>query len=217
MKKIIYIVIPLCFLFSVDRTYAQPQTLWRQTFGPEGGSVYDLAVDSLQTVYAATVSGIYRREGNIWRAINSGLHQLPVRQIQCGPILTDSSGAIKSYIYALSNNEVMRFFIFPYNYPSEWEYLDLGIGTPLTVQQIMTNAKGYLFVAAYNFGVLRSKDNGKTFDRPSDPMKDSTIVKMTVDRKQNLYAMTKWGNIFRSVNDGDSWSPVGTTPPKGGY
>jgi len=230
MKKLIFTTFTLfCFASTLSA-----QVIWKQTGGPINGSTNSLSVDSLQRVYVCTGgAGFFQSSdhGNTWHAFNKGLRSLPVRWLESSTIEKGSSGTV-AYVYALTHKlELLRREITTTSSDAQWEYLDSVIhdykssSATADVNQLLTNAKGYLYLATSLFGVVRSKDDGNHFDsvHKTSPAPDSFIQCMAIDNHQNLYAVssvtTKKGLIdyvWRSTNDGDTWEQVGTSPPNPG-
>jgi len=103
--------------------------------------------------------------------------------------------------------------------------------TPHDVKQLMTNRKGYLYLATASYGILRSRNHGDSFDQPQSlksPLPDSDIQCMAINRvTQDIYSVsfkdTGRGNgsymvsIFQSKDDGTSWQKLPTVPPHAEY
>jgi photosystem II stability/assembly factor-like uncharacterized protein len=68
---------------------AHADITWQQTGGPEGGSIYALAIDPAtpQTIYAGTGSGVYTSTngGTTWNAMSSGLPTTLVSTLAIDP------------------------------------------------------------------------------------------------------------------------------------
>jgi photosystem II stability/assembly factor-like uncharacterized protein len=227
MKKLTFITLLLLSLSSS----VSAQVFWQQTpGGPQDGSVYGLTVDSLQRVYVTTGgAGVFQStdHGLTWHGFSEGLRILPVRWIESSTFENEGGDTV-AYVYALSHRkELMRRIVNKVSTDSRWEYLQniIDSSSTLDVNQMMTNAKGYFYLATANFGVLRSRDDGKTFDQPLDkkhPLPDSFIECMAVDgRTQNLYAVSDnsqggknyVSHISRSTDDGTTWQHLPNIPP----
>ncbi len=224
MKKLLFLTAIgiIAFTHSVSA-----QSLWTQTNGPTNGSTNSMSVDSLQRIYVCTGgAGVFQStdHGTTWHGLNKGLRILPMRWLESSTIQTGPTGAV-AYVYAVSQKkELLRREVLTLSVDAQWKYLDSIVGgnSVLDINQIMTNAKGYLYVATANFGVVRSRDNGDHFDPVLNlkaPKPDSFIQCMTVDRHQNLYAVSIPKNllaqVYRSTDDGDSWQKLPTPPPDG--
>lgn len=232
MKKII--VFAFLFLISASNVIFA-QVSWKQTRGPWDGSTNSLTVDSLQHIYVCTGGdGVMQStdHGVTWHGFNRGLRVLPMKWVESS---TGSSDQV-AYVYGLSHRkELMRRVFTTVSTDNQWEYLDSIVSgfSTLDVTQMMTNHKGYLYLATANFGVIRTRDNGDHFDQPKNlkaPTPDSFIVCMTVDRRnQDLYAIsdsatyrqsdpTKWVvHLSRSTDDGTTWQRLPSVLPNALY
>ena len=226
MKKLIYTSLTLLILTGS----ISAQVLWKSVAGPTGGSTNSLSVDSLGRIYVCTGGdGVLQStdQGVTWHGFNKGLRILPMRWVESST-LKNSIGGV-AYLYGLSHrNEVMRRVFSTTSSDVQWEYLDSIVGnkSTLDIHQLMTNAKGYFYLATAKYGVVRSRDNGAHFD-PTDTVNPAPmpfIQCMAVASNQYLYAVgdslgkdnkTYSTYVFRSTNDGDSWERLPTQPPNG--
>jgi photosystem II stability/assembly factor-like uncharacterized protein len=228
MKKLIFTTFSFLCLINV----IQAQVIWKQTGGPTNGSTNSMSVDSLQRIYVCTGgAGVFQSNdhGVTWHGLNKGLRSLPVRWLESSTIEHGSSGTAVAYVYALTHKlELMKREITTISSDAQWQYLDSVVhdyrssASAVDINQLMTNAKGYLYLATSQFGVIRSKDDGEHFDsvHKLTPRPDSFITCMAVDRKQNLFAVsyTKKGLafVYRSTDDGDSWQKLPSPAPNPG-
>ncbi len=156
--------------------------------------------------------------------MNRGLRILSVRLLESG-FVESGPNATAAYLYAVSSDRELMRHVVSVNTGEGWEYLQSIVGTDsiIDINQLLTNAKGYLYLATSKYGVIRTKDNGAHFDQILDlksPKPDSFIQCMAIDRQQNLYAVafpkkSISANIYRSTDDGDSWQKLPVQPPNG--
>jgi len=238
MKKLIYTL--ACLLFATSSVFAQ--NVWKQTDGPTSGSTNSLSIDSLGRIYVCTGgAGVYQStdQGVTWHGFNKGLRVLPMRWLESSTIENNTTGSV-AYVYALSHrNEVVRRIINKTISETQWEYLDTIVRmysprdsqihafATVPINQMMTNRKGYLFLATTSFGVVRSRDDGRNFDQVNvlngTPTPDSFIVCMALDsRNQDIYCLgsrssLRQDTVFRSTDDGSTWHAIGTPPPNSTY
>ncbi len=225
MKKLTLVALFLIF----GSVTVSAQVLWKHAKGgPRNGSTNSLTIDSSQNVYVCTGGdGVLRStdHGASWHGYNKGIRQLPMKWLVSSSI---SGGA---YVFGLSHKkELMRRVFNTQSSDNQWEYLDSIINgsSTLDITQMLTNLKGYLYLATASFGILRSRDNGLHFDQPANlkaPTPDSFVVCMTVDQRNgDLYAISE-GNTFRqpepakwivhlsrSTDDGKTWSLLPSVP-----
>lgn len=74
---------------------------------------------------------------------------------------------------------------------------------------IARSTSGTLLVAGEAGTLLRSRDNGDTWDRPVSPYPGS-FFGVIAPQDGSLLAFGLRGNVFRSTDEGDSWSRVDT-------
>ncbi len=238
MKKLIFTF--LCIFLSANSLSAQ--VTWKPTAGPTSGSTNSLSVDSLGRIYTCTGgAGIYQStdQGITWHGFNRGLRVLPVRWLESSTIANIASGTV-AYVYALSHRfELARRVINKTVSETQWEYLDsvvrlysprdsmMHIFSQVPVNQMMTNRKGYLYLATASFGVVRSRNEGKDFDQVNldrgSPTPDSFIVCMAIDpRNQDIYCIgsrsaLRPDTLFRSTDEGSTWNAIGKALPNSTY
>lgn len=229
MKKLIFLTFFLSFA-AASPVFAQIH--WKQTKGPRDGSTNSLTVDSLQRIYVCTGGdGVLQSTdlGVTWHGFNKGLRILPMRWVESSSIENPGTSDIVAYVYGLSHRkELMRRVVNTVSSDVEWEYLDSIIGgsPTLDINQMMTNRKGYFYLATSSFGVLRTRDHGDHFDKPANlksPTPDSFIACMAIDRRnQDIYAvgsrkLLRPDTVFRSTDEGTTWNPLPTEPPYSQY
>jgi len=74
---------------------------------------------------------------------------------------------------------------------------------------ITRSLSGTLLVAGEAGTLLRSRDNGETWDRPASPYQGS-FFGIVAAQDGGLLAFGLRGNVFRSTDEGDSWSRIDT-------
>jgi len=74
---------------------------------------------------------------------------------------------------------------------------------------ITRSVSGTLMVVGEAGTLLRSRDNGETWDRPDSPYQGSFFGTVAAG-DGGLLVFGLRGNVFRSNDDGDTWSPVVT-------
>jgi photosystem II stability/assembly factor-like uncharacterized protein len=236
MKKIIFFILALL----TTRAYTQVSTdYWRPLGGMTSGSTNNITCDSLNRIYVCTGGdGVLQStdHGSTWHGFNKGLRVMPFHLLESSTIESDSV----AYVYGTSQrNEVMRRLFNVDISDTHWEYLtkilkvdDSTWSSTVLVNQLMTNRKGYLYLGTANYGILRSRDHGDTFDQPQNlksPLPDSDIQCMAINRiTQDIFAVTFKAlghgnsgnyqiNIYRSTDDGTSWQKLPSVPPHPEY
>ncbi len=98
-----------------------------------------------------------------------------------------------------------------------WMSIDSGLeyffNTRLySLNQFAINPAGWIFAGTSEGGILRSTNEGISWESMSIGMTDSDVTALGIDRYGQIYAAT-WpgvgdGSIFRSRDDGQSWTNV---------
>jgi photosystem II stability/assembly factor-like uncharacterized protein len=79
-----------------------------------------------------------------------------------------------------------------------WRHVGPNAPTNPWVYQIAINRHGHLFVATAT-GVIRSGDNGISWEAVSDGLDDRRVFALTFDSEGYLYAGSDGGGVFRTV------------------
>jgi hypothetical protein len=150
-------------------------------------------VDSANTFYAATDSGVFTLASNAgsWNEANYGLSRQRVNALQFG-----SQGSI----FAGTDTN----FFFYYDYVGSWLPADSGMSRH-RVLSISIRSDSIVVAAVADSGVFRSTDYGRRWKRINKGLSDSgnvIVVKFIPDG--TLFALTR-NSVFRSSNNGDTW------------
>jgi photosystem II stability/assembly factor-like uncharacterized protein len=187
----------LTTLFSAvlsSATFAQ-ETPWVSTHGPCDDAIRTVAAHPTGYLFIGTNdNGVYRRpvDGEPWTNVSTGLVGSDIQDFLVRP-----SGAIFACGYGVARSE---------NLGDAWTWL----GPAEFLMSIAANSSGHLFVGAWA-SILRSTDNGATWERLANGLPNAWVVAIEVDGDDNLIAATTWG-IFRSADSGESWTFIGPTP-----
>jgi hypothetical protein len=256
MKKHTFITLATIavVLFSSSLQAQVVHQYWQAMGGMTSGSTNNITIDSMNRVYVCTGGdGVMQStDGGVhWHGFNRGLRVLPFQALESSTI----ESSTVAYVYGLSQrNEVMRRLFNSDVSDVSWEYmsnigrsvrdtshdrspghkplLDTTYANTLTVNQILTNRKGYVYLATSNFGVLRSRDHGDNWDRPEGlnnlPQPDTVVLALAINRKnQTLFALSDSNgttnpykyvrHISYSTDDGTTWSRLPSIPPDSEY
>jgi photosystem II stability/assembly factor-like uncharacterized protein len=83
-------------------------------------------------------------------------------------------------------------------------------GLPTIDLLCLTRNNATLFAGTAGNGVLRSQDNGATWEAASNGITTLFVQSLYTDREQgHLYAGTPGGGVFRSRDNGENWSLIG--------
>jgi photosystem II stability/assembly factor-like uncharacterized protein len=212
MKSLLF---PLLIILSIisASTRANAQTLWTQTNGPQGGSLTTVCIDSTRHLLIGTeAGGIFESSdrGDQWFPRNAGLPSLHIRELE-------SSAA--GYIYATTTDA--GIFRYQRTDQSHWISLDSTFSFG-AIYAMAAAPNGHVFIGTARYGVLRSKDNGNSWDAPDIGLDaaDIDIRQLTVSSDGHLLALTVTQNtyhLYSSTDDGGHWqklllSPSSATP-----
>src|SRR5688572_3751659 len=76
------------------------------------------------------------------------------------------------------------------------------------VRCIALSAVEDLFIGTQGGGVLRSTDNGDTWEAVNNGITAKDVWAIHVAANDNVFAGTMGGGVFRSDDNGDSWTQV---------
>ncbi len=188
---------------------------WHQTGGPEGGTVENITIDSAGRVIVWTAgSGAFRStdNGNSWDLLNSGL---PSPQLYIG------AATPNGYLIAANAAASGQLFRYNENDPNaQWEEITPYADTvTVTINDIVADPNGEIYLATGNHGLLRSDDNGTTWlskgilsdtFRTKPPVQfDDIMITLSIDGNGNLFAgLAITGAIYRSSDRGESWKKL---------
>jgi len=81
-------------------------------------------------------------------------------------------------------------------------------------RNIVINSSGQIFIGTMTNGIMKSVDNGVTFNPANNGLTDNVIFRLVLLNNGHLLAGTTLG-LFRSVNNGDQWEQIGSGLPSG--
>ncbi len=185
--------------------------------GPDGGSVFDVAVsaDQPERIYLSGPNGVFRSDdsGQQWQDVSNGLPRRYVRIVAAA-----SSDA--DVVYAASSGQFLRSD----DAGASWQRPEPGFdpdwGAVVQIE-VSTGDPQEVEVVGINGGLRRSTDGGRTWTRvdddefeytrsfarlPDDP--DTLVVNALAHGDDDL-------SFFRSTDGGESWTAI--EPPSEQY
>ena len=195
--------------------------VWTSSGNLGSGRVNALAVDPHDpwTVYAATITGIYKTSdgGVTWRRLDAP--GAPAGQTEAVAIAPNST------VYAGSCGGGSGYLVRTTDGGSTWtsataglvntciESLAIDPSNPLRVYA-GTNAVGAP-IGSSTSGVFRSIDGGATWQRRSSGIGNETVLALAIDPTvtSTLYAGLVLRGVFKSTNNGENWSVKNTGLP----
>jgi len=183
-------------------------TTWESlNTGLEVLGVSALALGGGDTMFAATAQsegpGFYRTVdgGGHWQVMCTGISESYVRCLLQTPAGELFVGAENSGVYrSLDRAE-------------QWTSVSTGM-TGKTIRCLVSTSSGVLIVGTEGDGIFVTSDQGQTWSVPASGIGRESVWALTRDSTGHLFAGTAHG-IFRSSNEGSTWTTVYTIPPEG--
>lgn len=202
----------------------EPMTMAFSSSALEGGSIvnvvaFDPRLDG--TVLAGSdVAGLYRSTdwGATWRAVNAGVYLLPtVAALQFSP-------TVPGKVYAALGNGSSGGIAVSVDGGVTWETrpgaarFNGGTGRPGRVTGHLLafdDARGLLYAATWNQGVLRSADDGHTWQATGLSGADLRSLVIDPANPDVLYATTYMSGVYRTTNASaatPTWTALASSP-----
>jgi len=169
-----------------------PNDFWQETNGPNSVTVFALAVNSGQEIFAGGV-GVYRStdSGANWMPIglaNTSIYCLAINNI--GHVFAGGRTSIfRSTDNGNTWSEVLRRSTAPYFYA-------------LTI-----NSNGHIFAGCGTEGIYRSTDNGASWIQVNSGLTKLALNTLAIGPGGQIFAGTSGGGgVFRSTDNGESWA-----------
>jgi len=219
----------LFFLPAGEQVWTQvplvDSTFWEVQTSPSGD------------IFASATNHLYKREAGqtSWRILNTGLTDRPIIALLFTPENLIMAGTFARGIISSSDNgitweqniisgisiislgqsvagDILAGTISQGGFISDdeghsWTNLENGFGS--SGYQFVRNSHGILFCADYYEGVLKSVDNGFSWEKVTGNLSDIAVYTLTFDMEDYLLAGTANGNIFRTMSPtGSNYPPV---------
>lgn len=173
--------------------------------GPYGGPVSEIAIapSEHRTIYAATVSGVYRSDnaGARWQPVHQGLPPY------AGALAVDPTDPRIVYVSILVTEAGMPGLYKTVDGGATWTPLDLNGGT--VADLAIDPHDPSTLLAAASVGLFRSEDAGATWERVGPP--EGTIaplfenVAFDPETPGVAYAASSNRGFFKSTDGGQTW------------
>jgi photosystem II stability/assembly factor-like uncharacterized protein len=189
MKKTCYFII---ILLSVSN-FSFSQNLWEPTGQIEGGRVVKVAVAPNGFIFAGGEwGGIFRSSDNgaNWEQTNNGLSDLEIRALKCDPDGRIIAGTSHNIFMSTDNGD-------------SWELSDIGYCSDISI-----SSSGVIYAARGGiYQVTKSTDNGSSWDTINTGIDTTNITLVQYTNHGILIAVDYYKGIFKSTDDGATWSP----------
>jgi photosystem II stability/assembly factor-like uncharacterized protein len=154
---------------------------------------WNICKDDSLNLYASTSSGIYFSSdmGENWESRNSGLINFFIRKI----VYNENSNTLFCFS---SNNDVYRSSDKGLN----WESVtSTGLQS---INDIIVNSEGGIFVASQNDGIVLSEDNGDSWQEVNSGLNLPYPGIMSIDSEDKIYAASS-NKVYTSSDNGSTW------------
>ena len=190
MKKNSYFIVVI-FLFNSNFSFSQ--NFWKPTGQIEGGRVVKVAVAPGGSIFAGGENGgIFRSTNNgaNWEQTNNGLSDLEIRAVKCDPDGRIIVGTAHNIFMSTDNGD-------------NWELSDIGYCSDISL-----SSSGVIYAARGGiYQVSKSTDNGSSWDTINIGIDTTNITLVQYTNHGILIAVDYYKGIFRSTDDGATWSP----------
>ncbi len=188
---------------------------WMPTNGPQGGTVFCVAIDSIgepASVYAGTNGGgVYRSidEGRSWSRVGASLSSLNISALEVMRSSKDRpvifAGASTNGLFRSTNNGTTWSLVKKYG----------NIFSTEIMHSYVSPSGGSMLIAGAGNIVYRSTDLGAVWMHAEYGLSCSkvyAIEHLFVGSTVELFAATDSG-LYRSTNEGGYWDPFGSEVP----
>lgn len=176
----------------------QAQTsFWRQTNGPDGGSVYSLQSDGNGNIYANAYSAVFRSSDRGQHWDQSGL-----RTALVASLAVNGQGDV----FAGSNNLGMFRST---DHGTTWTAINAGL-TEAWFPSVAVAGNGDIYAGSGTGNLFRSTDNGDRWGLLYTTPSGNRIYSIVFNQLGHIFLGTVFpgGGVFRSTDAGLSWQPV---------
>lgn len=170
---------------------------WQQTNGPYGGHITSV-VSKGNDLYTGTASG------GLYKSTDNGSTWIYVSSLPCTQVLSIGTNSVSIYASKSPNGgELYRST----NNGISWSGINTGISGLGIPTSIATNNDTVL-VGCYQSGIIISKNDGNSWNKPSGLIATSTVSALTMYDSYYFAGTSNGSGIFRSTDKGSNWTLV---------
>jgi photosystem II stability/assembly factor-like uncharacterized protein len=166
------------------------QEWFRSDTGMTPSGVNSFVQSNDETIYAGG-KGIFRstNKGSYW----TNIYYDPFGQLQSLEIYQDSIlfAGLPRYLIKLSNNGI------------HWDTLYKALNNNNFIEAIKLNTFGEIFISVADWGLLKSTDNGFTWERIGLPI--AYVDRIALSQNKTLFSIAYMSGLYRSTNKGNNW------------
>jgi hypothetical protein len=188
---------PFLIVLLVASLYEEVFPQWVKTAGLQAEVVQSLATHG-ETILAGTKAGLFltTTKGETWTRLDLGGASENINAVVALP---DGRGGTQWFAGTFGSG-VLRTI----DGGMSWHATNDGLSQPLVFTLLGSGA--YLFAGTYGKGMFRSSNQGTTWT-PVNTGLDKELILSLATTDTYLFAGTDYfGNVFRSSDQGDSWS-----------
>jgi|GEM_PF-2745270 len=206
---------------------------WSQTSGPEEGRVQTVAVSGGTTLATTATGGLHRLEGGKWEDLGSlrvtkmlasggaflaSTNDAIIRSADRGESWDTIAAATMSQSLLEADGSVLYMVVDDTIRRSTdagltWMPLT-GQGPAAPVWGLAAHDSTIVIGTGYGFALMRSADAGATWELLEEAELPHTMLSMVYATPDAFYAIYAQGGIYRSTDDGKSWSAINEGLPE---
>ena len=169
------------------------------------GTLPSLAVSAAtgDLFLATSDSGVFRStdRGESWHSVNQGITALEIRAVAVHPNGSVFVGTGKDTTFAVHDEYIYRSEDNGETWTRVYNRTFVGVRT------FSFNAAGNIF-ASTRRGVLRSTDDGSTWQEANDGLRSLYVFDLAFDSGGRAVVVTHCTGVFASDNNGGSWAAI---------
>lgn len=141
---------------------------------------------------------IYAGRGGIFKSTNKGSNWTDVYSDPYGSLIS-----LETYQDSIVFAGLPQYLIKSSNYGNDWDTLYKANNNNNFIEVIKINTLGEIFMSVAEWGLLKSIDNGFSWERIGLPI--AFIDQIAESPNNTLFSTTYEAGLYRSTNGGDNW------------
>jgi len=175
------------------------------------GFIMQFVFDAAGRIFVTTQSmwdphipaGVYRSEddGGSWYPIRNGMPA----ETEVTAIAIHPSGHIYAGSRSIIEPPIPGRLYKSSNAGDSWEPIFYNGSDSISVEDVVTTGSGYVFAATYQYGILRSTDDGLSWGPCNDGLPDDIVSRLSVSSEDEVFAETEESGVYRLPSSGVQW------------
>jgi len=204
--KVLIISLLVLLITGQARTAAAGTDAWTSN-GPDGGSIFTLAIDPLitTTLYAGSQGGVFKSTngGENWGAVNVGLTASTIFDLAIDPVAPSTiyAGTWDGGVFKSTDGG------------GNWSTINTGLYVSIIHDlAIDPMTSSTLYAGTNDAGIFKTTNGGESWSTVNTGLTALTVQVLAIDpvTPTTLYAGTYDGGIFKSTDGGGNWNAVNT-------